>query len=127
MIYLDANVIIRFVEGTQQVRTPIQARLAGVPAVATSQLSRLECRCFPMRQNDVTLLAAYDTFFRAADLSLIDIDARVIDVATRLRGIYGFKSPDAIHLASAVVAGASSFLTGDRQLARCAGVPVEIL
>jgi hypothetical protein len=30
-------------------------------------------------------------------------------------------------LASAILAGATSFLTGDRDLARCTEVPVEIL
>ncbi len=65
MIYLDANVIIRFVEGDAAARVRIEARLRNVPVV-TSQLSRLECRCQPMRRSDGPLLALYDTFLLQA-------------------------------------------------------------
>lgn len=127
MIYLDANVIIRFVEGNEPSRESLRLRLIGENLITTSQLSRLECRCKPMRTKDLATLNLYDVFFTAHELRLIEIDARVIDEATSIRAALGLKSPDALHLATAVVAGASVFLTGDAKLTRFNRMSVEII
>lgn len=76
---------------------------------------------------DRTLLDEYDVFFTAADLRMIDVDDAVIEKATELRARLNVKTPDAIHLASAMVAGAAVFLTGDQALARCTDVAVEVM
>ena len=51
----------------------------------------------------------------------------MLDRATDLRVRHGFKVPDAIHLASAIEAGADAFLTGDAGLAKCPDVKVEVI
>jgi predicted nucleic acid-binding protein len=56
-----------------------------------------------------------------------DLTAAVVDRATELRAKYGFKSPDALHLASAVECGAAAFWTGDASLARCGEVAVVMI
>jgi predicted nucleic acid-binding protein len=81
----------------------------------------------PMRTKDTALLQLYDVFFSAQELRLIEIDRRVIDEATGIRAITGLKSPDALHLAAALVTGASVFLTGDTQLARFNRLSVELI
>ena len=43
-----------------------------------------------------------------------------------LRARHGFKTPDAIHRATAIEAGAEAFLTGDAGLATCTDVSVEV-
>jgi hypothetical protein len=58
----------------------------------TSQLSRLECRTKPMRDNDKALLAIYDTFFASVELSVLPIDMAVIDKATELRATLKVKT-----------------------------------
>ena len=95
--------------------------------MVTSFLSRLECRVKPLRLGDVSLLGHFDTFFSGAEAKLIDISQAVIEKATELRASYNFKTPDAIHLATAILAGCSAFLTGDKSLARCTEIPVEVL
>lgn len=131
MIYLDANVIIRLVEGDAATRTPIVARLSGslnVPgSLATSRLSRLECRSKPYRMGDLVTLAQFDAFFGGIELVLVELSASVIELATELRGKYNLKTPDALHYATAVQASAGLFLTGDRVFSRCAEIPVELL
>jgi predicted nucleic acid-binding protein len=132
VIYLDANLIIRWIEGVEAIRQPIQHRLqpaagAKPPYFLTSRLCLLECRCKPMRDGNAKLLALYDNLFRTPELRIVEIDALVIDEATRLRATYGFKSPDAIHVASAIVEGAGAFLTGDQQLKRCTELNVELI
>ena len=81
----------------------------------------------PVRDNDEKLLAAYERFFDTDRLEIVEISSEVIVAATALRARYGFKTPDAIHLASAIEEKVDLFLTGDASLARCSDVPVEIL
>jgi uncharacterized protein len=75
----------------------------------TSRLSCLECRIHPIRHRDDQLLATYNSFFSASRLILIDISVEVIERATTLRANYGFRTPDAIHLAFAIECKADLF------------------
>jgi predicted nucleic acid-binding protein len=72
-------------------------------------------------------LAQFDVFFAGVELVLAEVGPGVIERATDLRAKYNLKTPDALHYATAVEVGAKVFLTGDRALARCVEVPVEIL
>lgn len=58
---------------------------------------------------------------------MLEITAGVIEQATGLRARYGLKTPDAIHVATAIEEHADVFLTGDAALARCTEVNVEVL
>ena len=58
---------------------------------------------------------------------MLEITAEIVASATTLRARYGFKTPDAIHLASAIGEKADVFLTGDSSLARCTDIAVEVL
>ena len=131
MIYVDANVVIRLLEGNAATRAPIEARLLPLRGTGqfllTSRLTRLECRVKPLREADARLLALYDAFFAGPEVQLLEVTGPVLDKATELRAFLNLKTPDALHLASAILAGATSFLTGDRNLARCTEVSVEVL
>ena len=56
-----------------------------------------------------------------------DVMAAVIEPATDLRARHRFRTPDVIHLATAMEEHADLFLTGDHDLKRCTEVKVEIL
>jgi uncharacterized protein len=131
VIYADANVIIRLIEGDAAARAPIEARLLPLRGTGrfllTSQLSRLKCRTKPLRVGDAVLLSLYDAFFSGIEVEVLPITIAVVDKATELRAILSLKTPDAIHLATAIVSGATAFLTGDKALARCTMIAVEIL
>lgn len=131
LIYLDANVVIRLVEGDAATRAPLVARLAaalGVPgSLVTSRLTRLECRSKPLRAGDLITLAQFDVFFAGVELVIVELSSALVEQATELRARHNLKTPDAIHYATAVETGASVFLTGDRGLSRCSEVPVEVL
>jgi predicted nucleic acid-binding protein len=58
---------------------------------------------------------------------VIPLDRPVIDLATNLRARYSFKTPDAIHLAAAIVNGCDVFLTNDYRLDKCTEVTVEVI
>lgn len=100
----------------------------GVPgSLATSRLTRLECRSKPLSLGDLITLAQFDVFFAGIELIIVELTPSVVERATELRALYHLKTPDAIHCATALEVGASAFLTGDRSLIRCLEVPVEIL
>ena len=131
-IYLDACCIVYLVEGAEpfhgQVVSALKMFGRGMESpVITSRLSALECRVRPLRDQNTALLATYDAFFSAERLVLADIDARVIERATQLRATYRFRTPDAIHLATAIEAEAAVFLTGDAALRQCREVDVRTI
>ena len=126
--YLDACSLIYLTEGAVGWRSAVEARLRTLPATAglmTSRISRLECRSKPTRDRDAALLARYDAAF--ARTRVVDVTAAIIERATELRARYGFRSPDAIHLATAIDEGADVFITGDAALARCTEIAVDVL
>ena len=131
-IYLDACAITYFVEASGPFHAAVVSRILQIQSdpnsrLLTSRLSCLECRIHPIRQRDDELLATYNSFFNTSRLILIGISDAVIERATTLRANHGFKTPDAIHLASAIEAKADLFLTGDASLAHCPGLVVEVL
>ena len=129
-LYLDANPIVYSIEGVPAFRLAAldwveRAEADGV--VITSRLSRLECRVKPLRDGNMDLLELFEGFFARKSLELVEVTAEVIEAATQLRATHNFRAPDAIHLASALAAKADVFLTGDRNLARCPDLKVEVL
>jgi predicted nucleic acid-binding protein len=93
----------------------------------TSRLSRLECRVKPMRDKQAALLGYYDSFFVRTPFLLAEITEAVVDRATELRAAHNFKTPDALHLATALEEHADLFLTGDANLTRCPGLKIELI
>ena len=130
-LYLDAGAIIYGIEGGSDLRKAVLTRVAQAEssggAIMTSRLSRLECRVRPLREGQSAMIALYDEFFLRRSLHVADIGAAVIDLATDLRVRYGMKTPDAIHIATAIECGADLILTGDRAMSRCKEVKVELV
>jgi uncharacterized protein len=129
-IYLDACCFIYLVEGQPEWRTVVAQRLRNLePAskLITSQLARLECRMKPMRDGNRALLERYDALFAADRVVVVDVSEHVIDRATDLRARHGFKTPDAIHLATALESSAAEFWTADAALSRCTDIAVTVL
>jgi predicted nucleic acid-binding protein len=80
-----------------------------------------------LRDGNVALLGKYDIAFSSRELRLIELDFRVIDQATAIRATESVKTADALHIAAAMVGGATVFLTGDTQLIRVSRIQVELI
>jgi predicted nucleic acid-binding protein len=80
-----------------------------------------------MRDGEAALLTAFDSYFASIIAEVIPLNRPVIDLATKLRARYGFKTPDVIHLAAAIINGCDVFLTNDYRLDKCAEVTVEVI
>jgi predicted nucleic acid-binding protein len=80
-----------------------------------------------LREQQHELLKHYDSFFTNFSLKLVDVTPAIIERATHLRANHGFRTPDALHLATAIEEHAEVFLTGDVTLARCPDIKVDVL
>ena len=89
IVYLDSVIVIYLIEGPDPFRVRAEARLAQITAandqVATSHLTRLECRVKPIRLNDASLLADYEAFFNNPDLRKFPLPEPVFERATVIR------------------------------------------
>ena len=130
MIYVDSSIIIRLIEGVDNVRTPIENRLRQLPEsdriLLTSRLSCLECRCKPLREKQIILLDLYRAFFASTDLILQEVTAEVVERATIIRAEIGFKTPDALHASTAILSEANEFWTTDGNFRKCSALKVEL-
>jgi predicted nucleic acid-binding protein len=127
-LYLDTPPVIYTVEQVRGYAAAVDNTLSapGIVLVA-SDLTRMECRVKPLRDGDTDLLKDYDEFFQNAVAEIIPLTREVIDRATEIRARYGFRTPDAIHLATAVVSGCDAFLTNDHRLDRFSDIAIEVV
>jgi len=122
MIYLDSCVVIPLTEAEDVVRCGLRQQIAPYVAqgIAISELTRLECRVYPLAHQQDFMLRQYDLFFTQPEIRNISFSAPVWDLATHIRAEHGLKIPDALHLAVAIKADCQTFCTYDKQLARIA-------
>ena len=126
LIYVDTAPLIYLVEHVPQYGDLVAQRLSSTDALLVSDLSRLEC-VKPMRDGNTALLDEFDRFFNESVSEVLALSREVIDRATEIRSLYGFKTPDAIHLAAAILSNCELFLTNDRRLDGFTGLRVETL
>ena len=127
-VYLDSAPIIYLVENVPPYVDLLIERLSpeNVRQIC-SDLTRMECRVKSLRDDESALLIAFDTYFAEIISETVPLSRMVMDRATEIRARYGFKTPDAIHLACAVIAECDVFLTNDKQLKRFNEIAVEIV
>ncbi len=125
-IYLDASPVIYAIEHVDFYAPAVDKRLSTPDTIlVASDLTRLECRVKPMQDNNSDLLADYDLFFEKVVSHAVALSKEVIDRATEIRARFGFKAPDAIHLAAALESECDVFLTNDRGQERFIDIAVE--
>jgi len=73
----------------------------------------------PLRESATLLVADYEEFLAAQNW--LFINDNTFDRALQLRAQYGLKTPDALHLATALQHGCNEFWTNDDRLNKAAG------
>ena len=132
--FFDASALIYLIEGAEPFASKVRKELATAAkthpdlGAAVSRLSWMECRVGPMRSNDNSTLAAFDSFFAQPDLVWIDMTKTVVELAAAIRVQTGLKTPDALQAASCLqLNGEHLFLTGDSAFKRVAELNVKVL
>ncbi len=130
-VYPDSAIIIYFLDHTGTFQARAVAALAPIAAagdeLVLTDLTRLEYRVGPLRRGDARALAEYDRFAAQPGVRTVPLTCGVYDRAAELRARYGFKPPDALHLAAAIVHGCDRFLTNDTRLNACTDISIDVL
>lgn len=89
-VYLDSCIVIYLIQGSDELNRAVTQALRPTkvepPTAFVSDLTRLECRVWPIGKADDQLLHQYDEFFASEDLTTIPITTETFDLATELRG-----------------------------------------
>jgi predicted nucleic acid-binding protein len=109
--------------------TPMMDSLAeGGLVVITSVLALIEVLTGTFRTRDEVRSRRYLKLFEATEgVEVLDVDREIAIAAARLRSRYGLRTPDAIHVATGVAAGASAFVTTGRRLSIIREIEVRVL
>jgi len=120
-IYLDSCLVIYLVERNASFYPLIANAMRQKPAdvVCISPLVQLECLIGPMRRGDPVLEQRFRKFFQTA--TSLPIPEDVFQKATLLRAHHRLKTPDALHLATAIHHACDEFWTNDDRLSKAAG------
>lgn len=82
-----------------------------------SSISLTEILIKPIREGNLTLEKQYKLLFsHFPNLTILPIDNVVAERAAYLRGKYNIKTPDALIVATALLANADLFITNDQRL-----------
>lgn len=102
--------------------------LDGEALAVVSTLALLEVLTGAYQRGDAALARRYqDLFSSTAGIAVLPVDSVIATEAARLRVQHRLSTADAIHIATAIVAGAPVFLTTDRRLARVKELDVRVL
>jgi predicted nucleic acid-binding protein len=131
LVYLDAVVVIYSVERVPEYwpkLRPIWEMSAHREIVmCSSELSLHEALVGPMRQRNAGLAAKFNEVMTASDIRPLVISREVLQLAAQLRAEQGLKTPDAIHAATALLAGCDRFLTNDSDFKRVPRLPLMLV
>jgi predicted nucleic acid-binding protein len=106
----------------------LQATEEGRCRLVTSVLTLLEVLVFPARHGDEALARRYRSLFDSLpNLTMLPVDQEIADVAARLCAVRGLQTLQAIHLATAIQAGAEAFVSEDQALRQIPEVRVRPL
>ena len=119
--YVDACLLIYWVERSGPVAEAAVRWLEKRPeeAMCVSPLTRLEVLVHPTRHGNHVLVQSYEALL--AKQTWLPIGDEIFAHALTLRAQHGLKTPDALHLATALHHGCTEFWTNDNRLKAAAG------
>lgn len=132
IVALDTAPLIYFIEEhphyLPKIRPFFEALQRGEFHAVTSLVTLVEVLVQPLRKGRIKLADEYrQILLQTPGLTAVAIDESVAEKAAELRATYNVRTPDAIQLATAVVARASWILTNDAELVRVPGVTTLVL
>jgi predicted nucleic acid-binding protein len=102
-----------------------EAVKSGEIRVVTSTVTLLEVLVHPLQRGDESLAHQYnDILLSSPYISTVPVTPATAQTAAELRAKSNLKTPDAIHLATAINHHADAFLTGDRDFGAFASMRI---
>lgn len=118
LVYVDTAPYIYFMEKNPLYEKPLNEFFSlineGKIRVITSTLTLAEVLVKPYRYKQWKLAERYESIFEGTpELMLVSVDTGISRLAAKLRASYTLLTPDAVHMATAMIHGAEFFLTND--------------
>jgi predicted nucleic acid-binding protein len=118
-VYVDSNMFIYLFEKKEGFAEHVVLRFSEVEKLGgrllTSELTIAECCYRPAGDGNGLLLSAYQDFFEeSGEVELVLLSGSMVKRAALVGASLGLKLLDAIHYVSALDAGCTHFLTGDK-------------
>ena len=132
MVGIDTLVFIYHFEGNPRyvpLTTSLFRRIetGGMNAI-TSVLTLVELLTGPKKLGQDQLAATYERLLSVfPNLSLLPVDHTIARLAADLRTEYGLRTPDALHIATAMQSGAQAFITNDRSMRKVSHLEIVML
>ena len=119
LVYLDANVIIRFIESQDEnLLFLFEQAAVGAVELVTSDFTLAEVLVAPLKTGDLQLASIYESFLAEDEfLAVAPVDRQVLRRSAEIRAQSKAKGPDALHIATADLRGCTVFLSADKRLA----------
>jgi predicted nucleic acid-binding protein len=131
-VALDTNIFIyvfeQHPEFGEKAKWLLEQIEEGSYSAIASSISLTEILVKPIRDANLALEKQYKLLFtHFPNLSVVPVDNKVAERAAFIRGKYGMKTPDALVIASAIVAQADIFVTNDVRLEQVEEIPCRSL
>ena len=93
-----------------------------------SRIGLIEILTGPKKLKRLSLASYYkQKILSFPNLTIKDLNDDVVELASDLRAAYGLSMADAIHIATAIDAGAEKFVTNDKALKKVKEITIELL
>ncbi len=117
-VYIDANIFIYFLDRHptyfDTVSSLFQSSVDQKFFATTGDIAVAEVMVGPYRNNDIMLITRFQRFFAEKKfLTVVAHDRDVFDIATLLVAQKRMKFIDALHIATALSVGCTTFITND--------------
>jgi predicted nucleic acid-binding protein len=131
-LYIETTPLIYYVEVNPAYIARMDAIITavenGAPLAYSAVLTLTEVLVHPLREGNDTLKRQYRYILvNNKDLQLLPITTRIAEAAADLRARYNLRTPDALHVATAIDVGCDAFLTNDVAIKRVAEITVLVL
>ena len=131
-LYIDTSPLIYYIE----VNSTYIARMDAVFEIIRQRPIQAICSIItlaevlpvPLRVGDTILVQAYrDILLTSQEFECLPLNQRMATRAAELRARYNLKTPDALHVATALETGCDAFLTNDVGIKRISEIHVLVL
>ncbi len=131
-LYIETAPLIYYVEENPTYIAKMDVVIDTVEAVPITAVSSVivltEVLPQPIKLANTTLEQEYrNILLHSGGFELLPVTAQIAEAAADLRARYNLRTPDAIHIATAITAGCDAFLTNDAGVKRVTEIAVIIL
>lgn len=129
LIFLDTNPFIYFFEGKGvlglKAKKVFELLTTNKAKAVTSIITQIEL--LSLKSSDQNSKHLLELFLETPNLTVENLGPEIANEAARVRRAYGFRTPDAIQLATALYCKVDKFITNDKRLANFKEIKIELL